>query len=354
MNEIELLSCKFLRNKFTTISHNYALDQESQILIIYLLTNEFICSKIEDFKQVDSIILKGISSNAKAIAVYYYPIKMFVHYLKNRKIKKIKFIDTELVIEFLNLYTDRLSPTTARSYRQIILSFLNFVEKSTKVKIDVDLTSYKRNPIAKNIKYKYYLSKKEFKIFITNLKNYRSDCNETIFQTRNKLMILIICYTGMRSFEVISLRKNSIRLNGEYYEINIKGKGGKERVAFIKSNLICEELAAWLIVRKKILSITNSKSDLLFFNKHIKQVRHESLYVFMNKILHISRIRKIHNGTHLLRHTFATILYEKTKDLLLVNVALGHSHIQTTVDYISYQNFIEKLRKVLISMNDSF
>ncbi len=36
------------------------------------------------------------------------------------------------------------------------------------------------------------------------------------------------------------------------------------------------------------------------------------------------------NGAHMLRHTFATLLYKKQKDLVLVQEALGHASLNTS------------------------
>ena len=38
-------------------------------------------------------------------------------------------------------------------------------------------------------------------------------------------------------------------------------------------------------------------------------------------------------GTHLLRHSFATLLYQKYRDILLVQEVLGHADLNTSKIY---------------------
>lgn len=50
---------------------------------------------------------------------------------------------------------------------------------------------------------------------------------------------------------------------------------------------------------------------------------------------------------HALRHTFAMRLYRKTKDIRLVQRALGHRNILNTMIYADYIYGVEELRKLL-------
>jgi site-specific recombinase XerD len=43
-------------------------------------------------------------------------------------------------------------------------------------------------------------------------------------------------------------------------------------------------------------------------------------------------------SVHSLRHTFATLLYAETGDLLLVNRALGHRDIRSTQRYVHVED----------------
>lgn len=51
---------------------------------------------------------------------------------------------------------------------------------------------------------------------------------------------------------------------------------------------------------------------------------------------------------HSLRHTFAIRLYMRTKDIRLVQVALGHRNIQNTMIYAEYHYNQTELRKLLL------
>ena len=58
--------------------------------------------------------------------------------------------------------------------------------------------------------------------------------------------------------------------------------------------------------------------------------------------------RPTHKKFHSLRHTFAIRLYKKTKDLRLVQVALGHRNITNTMIYADYVYSQQELRKLIL------
>ena len=51
---------------------------------------------------------------------------------------------------------------------------------------------------------------------------------------------------------------------------------------------------------------------------------------------------------HSLRHTFAIRLYRKTKDIRLVQVALGHRNITNTMIYADYHYSQQELKKLIL------
>jgi len=58
--------------------------------------------------------------------------------------------------------------------------------------------------------------------------------------------------------------------------------------------------------------------------------------------------RPVAKKFHSLRHTFAIRLYRKTKDLRLVQVALGHRNITNTMIYADYIYSQQELRKLIL------
>lgn len=58
--------------------------------------------------------------------------------------------------------------------------------------------------------------------------------------------------------------------------------------------------------------------------------------------------RPVKKGVKALRHTFAMRLYEKTKDVRLVQMALGHRYLNTTQIYVDYVYNQTELQKLLL------
>lgn len=95
----------------------------------------------------------------------------------------------------------------------------------------------------------------------------------------------------------------------------------------------------------------------------IKQKPFDLLYSLKNNSAPTDRVFKIsyprlvqiwhnyrpcHKKFHSLRHSFALNLYKKTKDLRLVQVALGHKNIQNTMIYAEYVYSTEELKKLIL------
>jgi integrase len=57
--------------------------------------------------------------------------------------------------------------------------------------------------------------------------------------------------------------------------------------------------------------------------------------------------RPVNKKFHSLRHTFAMDIYRRTKDIKLVQRALGHKSIQTTMIYLDYDYSIDQMKRIL-------
>lgn len=58
--------------------------------------------------------------------------------------------------------------------------------------------------------------------------------------------------------------------------------------------------------------------------------------------------RPVQKSFHCLRHTFAIRLYQKTRDIRLVQVALGHRNITNTMIYADYVYSQQELRRLIL------
>jgi integrase/recombinase XerD len=143
---------------------------------------------------------------------------------------------------------------------------------------------------------------------------------------RNELLLRIILNCGLRSAESLSLKVGDLNLKEG--SLMVMGKGKKERKVYPND----ENLAALEAFCKG-----RKKREFIFVTKSGRPLQTRYLRRLVVEAAHRSKMaRRIH--PHLLRHTCATELYKKTKDIRLVQDALGHQNIQTTQIYTHIYN----------------
>lgn len=144
---------------------------------------------------------------------------------------------------------------------------------------------------------------------------------------RDTLLLWLGLKTGARASELLGLRKND--LNPYDKTVFIRGiKGSNDREL---------PLNRWLFDRLYQYSETLAPStgDLFPIGYH----RFRQIWDWY---------RPAPKKLHALRHTFAIRLYQKTKDLRLVQVALGHRNITNTMVYADYVYSQQELRKLIL------
>ncbi len=143
---------------------------------------------------------------------------------------------------------------------------------------------------------------------------------------RDRVIFEMFLGTGIRVAELVSLDVDDIDLDGKH--IRITGKGGVPQVKFLKSSLRTL-LRSYLQERRRIVS---GECMALFVTARGTRLCDRQVAQRLKHWLDAAGITK-RISPHGLRHTFATHLYARTSDLLLVKRALGHRDISTTEIY---------------------
>ncbi len=320
---------RFLRYKCTSLSNSQVKDQNKVFECLNELNQACSASHLKKIcKKVRNAGLLGINT-------YALPLLKFYEYTKKISLKSLKSIDEVLLAEFLSVYTGGLSLATKKNYRIALLGLFSYIDKQNQ---DENEKSYIYNITLKNIsgvnqsagnKLPTHLNNEELEKFLEGIDKIEMSAK---VRARNRLLIKIIVFTGMRSNEALQLKIKDFTLENGCYTILIKGKGDKYRAVMLKAFHIESLLKEWLIERE----LYPVKNDLLFCNQKGSALTQAYLYKQVERIINFAGLRREKNGAHMLRHSFATLLYQKRHDLILVQEALGHASLNTSRIYTHF------------------
>ncbi len=320
---------RFLRYKCTSLSNSQVKDQNK----VFECLNELnqACSS----NQLEKVCKKARNAGLLGINTYALPLLKFYEYTKKISLKSLKSIDEVMLAEFLSIYTGGLSLATKKNYRIALLGLFSYIDKQNQ---DENEKSYIYNITLKNIsgtnqsagnKLPTHLNNEELEKFLEGIDKIEMSAK---VRARNRLLIKIIVFTGMRSNEALQLKIKDFTLENGCYTILIKGKGDKYRAVMLKAFHIESLLKEWLIERE----LYPVKNDLLFCNQKGSTLTQAYLYKQVERIINFAGLRREKNGAHMLRHSFATLLYQKRHDLILVQEALGHASLNTSRIYTHF------------------
>ena len=159
---------------------------------------------------------------------------------------------------------------------------------------------------------------------------------------RNRTMIKLFLASGLRLSEMINLRWKDINLMTGQLKV-VEGKGTKDRILWISDSIV-EDLRIWKERQSKKLDICElvftTSSKLKLDDRNIRRMI--SLYsakAGINKNV----------SPHTFRHTYASDLLRETKNIRLVQKALGHEDLSSTMIYThivddEFEKALKKLR----------
>lgn len=291
--------------------------------------------------EVDELTKELSRNSFKSVRNYAYPVIDFIDFcLIDAKIESIMEFSNKLLQSQYFPTKEFTSNQTKKNHYRAIVNFITYIQNNNF--IDENGASYnfgmEKMP-------RSYDSKKipdtlfplEFKKFLDFIDTSYS-VNDVKHTQRNKLMMKLLCYGGLRVSEMTGLTKKAFgtpyQEGTEWYQpLKLKGKGDKERMVYLKlSKTITNEDGKseeiWLLDELKVfLSHIEKNNEKLF------DVSNARAFQIVSDALSMCGFQKGKMGPHLLRHSYATFLLSNGVGLALIQKLLGHENISTTIIY---------------------
>jgi integrase/recombinase XerC len=166
----------------------------------------------------------------------------------------------------------------------------------------------------------------------------RYEFGEDFRGVRNRTLIELFYFTGMRRAELIGLKDRDVDLSGDI--IRVTGKRNKQRIIPLVDSFKAK-LQEYILIRDQQFG---SNTDGWFFvTDSGRKLYDKYVYNIVNKYLSlVTTIEK--KSPHVLRHTFATHMLNRGADLNSIKEILGHANLSATQIYT--HNTFEKLKEV--------
>jgi site-specific recombinase XerD len=138
---------------------------------------------------------------------------------------------------------------------------------------------------------------------------------------RDELMFRLMLETGIRVGSLIGLNVEDLDLKSGV--MRIRAKGGVEQTVFLNARLR-QELARYVKSLAGPCALVRTGAE--------RRIGRRQVQMRFSRWRDLAGLSRSYSA-HCLRHTFATQLYQQTRDLHLVREALGHAGVATTQRY---------------------
>ena len=273
------------------------------------------------FKDFENFLKLERNLSKNTIQSYRSDLKKFEVFLLKTNVKELKYINPEIVREFLYEQSKKVTGKTQGRIISTLRSFYNFLvlEKIAE-----------NNPI-EDIDYPKIDSKVPFVLSTNEIDKIILQASLTKFGTRNQTMIEVMYSCGLRVSEVIEMKISNIFFDESL--IKVLGKGKKER--FVPLSGIAKKLLYnYIEFERKESKFDKQSVDIVFLNNRGGKLSRIMLYNIINDAALAAKITsKI--SPHTLRHSFATHLIENGADIISIQKMMGHENIVTTEKYLN-------------------
>jgi len=267
------------------------------------------------------------SCAASTIHDYSKELTRLEKFLVDQNTNDLNSVNISLLREYLYFSKDtrNLSQTSISKVIAIIKSFFNYLEEE---EIIIKNPTRKIRMPKKINRIPAIISKTEFDLLISSVDFAPSRCRKNML--RDKLIITMLFYTGIRRAELLNLNWNDLNLENNVLIVK-SGKGNKDRIIPIHKCLV--PLIDFYLTQRLPL-----KNNSLFIGESGKKLSRSVFISILKMYLKISGLAKKGYSAHSFRHSFATHLIESGADIFKVQRLMGHQSLDTTKVYINFNS----------------
>ena len=250
-----------------------------------------------------------------------YPVEKILAYQLDN------FLNSDLCQDCFN--GGRRKSSSIANTKAALNSFFKWLQNNGKITHNPIITTR----IVKRRNLPTYLSPEEVKALLKAMKETRGWQAE-----RDHAATCLILHTGIRLSELTGLDVDDVDLPGNRIHLK-RTKGGQPAAKHINAKLK-KVLQPFVDQRLEV----ETECPVLLLSQWDRRLSDRQYALRLERWGQKAGITK-KVTPHILRHTFATTLYARTKNLLAVQKALGHEYITTTQIYTHIQD--EELQEAL-------
>lgn len=150
------------------------------------------------------------------------------------------------------------------------------------------------------------------------------------FKERDFCILVLFLNCGLRLSELCSLNISSIQRSNN--TLRVVGKGNKERIVYL--NPACIDAIDNYLSKRPVDGVLAKDKDALFLSSRKSRISNKTVQYIVKTTLERAGLDGMGYSTHKLRHTAATLMYQKGGvDVRVIQNILGHENLGTTQIY---------------------
>lgn len=275
-------------------------------------------------------IAKG-RATSDTLKDYTWKINAYLRWCIEHRLNPLEMTNYE-VVHYRKYLTDQgYANSTINQYLNAVKAFYRMAMKLGLITVmpieDVDVYV----PRTADSEYYYYDLEQ-----IQQIISVAGDTKDEYQKYRNVLIIMLLGFQGLRNIELHRLNDNDLNLEAKTLTIHSKGHSGRVDVISM-ADIVANVAKRYLELRPDDcqpdamgIPLFRSFNQKKFYGKRMSRMGYQRI---VNAILEKAHLKKMGACCHVLRHSCGTNLYQKEKDLRLVQNFLRHSDPSVTARY---------------------